>query len=89
MDPRSAARALLALDTDDLAALDRAGVLESTKGIGPATLSVVRDRLETGESRYLEQLRASTPEGLLELLRYGEIEAVPACASSRASSPTS
>jgi DNA polymerase (family 10) len=65
----SAARALLALDTDDLAALDRAGVLESTKGIGPATLSVVRDLIETGESRYLAQLRASTPAGLLELLR--------------------
>jgi DNA polymerase (family X) len=65
----SAARALLTLDTDDLGALDRAGTLEATRGIGPATLSVVRDLIETGESRYLEQLRATTPAGLLELLR--------------------
>jgi DNA polymerase (family 10) len=64
-----AARALLTLDTDDLAALDRAGALAGTRGIGPATLSVVRDLIATGESRYLEQLRAETPPGLLELLR--------------------
>jgi len=64
----TAARALLTLDTDDLGALDRAGALAPVKGLGPATLSVVRDLVETGESRYLEQLRASTPEGLLELL---------------------
>jgi DNA polymerase (family 10) len=64
-----AARALLTLDTDDLGALDRAGALAATRGIGPATLSVVRDLIATGESRYLEQLRADTPAGLLELLR--------------------
>ncbi len=64
-----AARALVALDTDDLAALDRAGTLAGTRGIGPATLSVVRDLIATGESRYLAQLRADTPPGLLELLR--------------------
>jgi DNA polymerase (family 10) len=63
-----AARALLSLDTDDLGALDRAGTLVATKGLGPATLSVVRDLIASGESRYLEQLRASTPSGLLELL---------------------
>ena len=64
----TAARALLTLDTDDLGALDRAGTLAATKGLGPATLSVVRDLITTGESQYLEQLRASTPPGLLELL---------------------
>jgi DNA polymerase (family 10) len=64
-----AARALLTLDTDDLGALDRAGSLAATRGIGPATLSVVRDLIATGESRYLEQLRADTPPGLLDLLR--------------------
>jgi DNA polymerase (family X) len=64
-----AARALLTLDTDDLAALDRAGTLAGTRGIGPATLSVVRDLVATGESRYLEQLRADIPLGLLDLLR--------------------
>ncbi len=64
-----AAQALLKLDTDDLGALDRAGELAAVKGLGPATLSVVRDLVESGESRYLEQLRADTPPGLLELLR--------------------
>jgi DNA polymerase (family 10) len=64
-----AATALLALDTDDLSPLYRSGELARTRGLGPATLSVVRDLIETGESSYLEQLRATTPSGLLELLR--------------------
>src|SRR6185503_14977052 len=34
----------------------------------PATLAVVRDLVESGESRYLEQLRDAVPEGLLELM---------------------
>lgn len=64
-----AARALIALDSDDLAPLVRSGELADTPGIGPATLSVVRDLVETGESAYLNQLREGIPEGLLELLR--------------------
>ena len=64
-----AATALLGLDTDDLAPLLRDGTLGSTRGLGPATLSVVRDLIETGESSYLEQLRATTPSGLIDLLR--------------------
>jgi DNA polymerase (family 10) len=64
-----AADALRAIDADDLAPLERDGTLARTRGIGPATLSVVRDLIATGESRYLEQLRADTPPGLLDLLR--------------------
>lgn len=64
-----AARALIALDSDDLAPLVKSGELANTPGIGPATLSVVRDLVETGESTYLSQLREGIPEGLLELLR--------------------
>ena len=64
-----AATALLALDTDDLTPMVRSGELAKLPGIGPATLNVVRDLTETGESRYLEQLRATTPSGLLDLLR--------------------
>jgi DNA polymerase (family X) len=64
-----AAAALLGIDTDDLAPLLRGGELARTRGLGPATLSVVRDLVETGESSYLEQLRATTPPGLLDLLR--------------------
>jgi DNA polymerase (family 10) len=64
-----AARSLIALDTDDLAPLLRSGELADTPGIGPATLSVVRELVETGESSYLNQLREGIPAGLLELLR--------------------
>ena len=52
-----AARSLIALDTDDLAPLLRSGELADTPGIGPSTLSVVRELVETGESSYLNQLR--------------------------------
>ncbi|MEO7455047.1 MAG: DNA polymerase/3'-5' exonuclease PolX [Gemmatimonadaceae bacterium] len=65
---RGAAAALVALESDDLGELDREGTLAGTRGLGPATLSVVRDLIETGESKYLEQLRAEIPPGLLELL---------------------
>src|SRR5438045_9441580 len=63
-----AARALIALDTDDLGPLLRSGELADTPGIGPATLSVVRDLVETGESRYLNELSEGMPEGMLELM---------------------
>ena len=65
---RMAARSLLAIAADDLAPLLRSGELARVRGLGPATLAVVRDLIETGESRYLEQLREATPEGLLELM---------------------
>jgi DNA polymerase (family X) len=64
-----AAKAVVALDTDDLAPLDRAGTLRALPGVGPATLSVLRDLIATGESEYFEQLRESTPEGLLDMVR--------------------
>ena len=66
---RNAARALLAVQTDDLAPALASGELAELKGIGPATLSTIRELIENGESRYLEQLRSEIPEGLLEMLR--------------------
>jgi DNA polymerase (family 10) len=63
-----AARGLLALGALDLAEAYESGELAGVRGLGPATLAVVRDLIETGESRYLEQLRESTPEGLLDML---------------------
>src|SRR5438309_1513094 len=63
-----AARAIAALGTDDLAPLYRSGELAALRGVGPATLAVIRDLIEEGESRYLEQLRASTPEDVLAML---------------------
>jgi len=63
-----AAQALMAVGTDDLAARHKSGQLAGLRGIGPATLAVIHDLIETGESRYLEELRQATPEGLLEML---------------------
>src|SRR5688572_22145583 len=65
----SAARAVQALDADDLGPMLRSGELAKSAGIGPATLGVIRDLVETGESSYLERLRESTPDGLLEMMR--------------------
>ena len=66
---RTAARTLLGLDTDDLRPLLRAGELNGLAGLGPATLGVLAELAETGESTYLEQLREDTPEGLFEMMR--------------------
>jgi DNA polymerase (family 10) len=66
---QGAARALIALDTDDLGPLLQSGELADTPGIGPATLSVVRDLVETGESSYLNRLSEGMPEGMLDLMR--------------------
>ena len=63
-----AARTIASLDTDDLGALDRAGTLADVPGVGPAVLSVLRELITTGESSYLERVRADIPPGLLELL---------------------
>jgi DNA polymerase (family 10) len=54
---RVAARAVRALDADDLGLLVRSGELAKTPGLGPATVAVIRDLVETGESSHLERLR--------------------------------
>ncbi|MGH7679780.1 MAG: DNA polymerase/3'-5' exonuclease PolX [Gemmatimonadaceae bacterium] len=64
-----AARSLLALGADDLTPLLRSGGLGQLRGLGPATIAVVRDLVESGGSSYLERLREATPEGLLDLMR--------------------
>ena len=65
----NAARALTALDADDLRPLLDDGTLENTPGLGPGTLAVVRDLVANGRSHLLDQLAAETPPGLAELLR--------------------
>ena len=65
----TAAREILALGAEDLAPLLRSGEIGAVRGLGPATLAVIRDLVETGTSRYLDQLRDATPEGLLDMLR--------------------
>ncbi|HEY7235663.1 MAG TPA: DNA polymerase/3'-5' exonuclease PolX [Gemmatimonadaceae bacterium] len=64
----TAASGILALGVDDLAPMLASGDIGKVRGLGPATLSVVRDLVETGSSRYLDQLREATPEGLLDML---------------------
>ena len=64
-----AARAVLALGADDLLSLLKSGELKNTKGVGPATLSVIRELVETGESSYLNRLREATPGGFFDLMR--------------------
>ena len=48
---RGAAKAVLALDADDLAPLVKSGELAKVRGIGRATLGVIADLVETG-ARY-------------------------------------
>jgi DNA polymerase (family X) len=64
-----AARAVLALGADDLAPLLHSGELKKTPGLGPATISVIRELVETGDSSYLERLTQNTPRGLVEMAR--------------------
>ena len=66
---QAAARAVLALETDDVRPLLRSGEMQSLRGLGPATLHVVTELCEVGESSYLDQLLETTPEGLLEMMR--------------------
>ncbi|HEX4470230.1 MAG TPA: PHP domain-containing protein [Gemmatimonadaceae bacterium] len=65
---QTAAKGILTLNADDLRPLLESGEIGRVRGLGPATLAVVRDLVETGSSRYLDQLREATPEGLLDLL---------------------
>lgn len=66
---RNAARNVAALGAIDLRPLIRSGELARVRGVGAATLNVITELAETGQSRYLEQLREQVPEGLLELMR--------------------
>lgn len=65
---KTAARAV-AQYGDDLRDALRDGTLAELKGVGPATLEVIAEVLETGRSRMLEQLRDEIPSGLVEMLR--------------------
>lgn len=66
---QQAARSLLGLSEPDIAPLVSSGAMARLPGIGQTTLGVLRDLVETGDSAYLDQLRETTPEGLVEMLR--------------------
>src|SRR5574338_198827 len=45
------------------------GSLAGTKGIGPATLQIIQELVQTGRSTVLEELQDQVPPGLLEMLQ--------------------
>lgn len=55
----------------DLREARASGALARLKGIGPATIEIVADLLDTGHSRALEDLRDQVPPGLADLLKIG------------------
>ncbi len=63
-----AARAIENLD-DDLGALVGSGRVTSIAGIGKATSAIITEIVETGQSRYLDELRDQYPPGIFDLLR--------------------
>jgi len=63
-----AARAIENLE-EDLAQLVDSGRIYEVSGVGKATGQIVEELVRTGESRYLDELRAQYPPGIFELLR--------------------
>jgi DNA polymerase (family X) len=63
---RNAARAVDRIE-GELAELLAAGALTGTPGLGPGTLAVLRELVETGRSRLYDRLRQETPAGLAQL----------------------
>ena len=64
-----AARSVLALGVDDLTPLLKSGELRKTPNVGPATLSILQELIETGESSYLDRLGENIPHGLVQMAR--------------------
>lgn len=64
---RTAARAIISFPGDLRQSLED-GTLASAKGIGPATLQIVRELVGTGRASMLEELREQIPPGLVEML---------------------
>jgi DNA polymerase (family X) len=64
---RTAARAVSTFPRDLRQSLDD-GSLASAKGVGPATLQIVKELVGTGRASMLEELREQIPAGLVEML---------------------
>lgn len=64
----NAARAVAAF-SGDLADAARSGALGEVKGVGKATLEIVRELFATGRSSALDELRRDVPSGLVEMLQ--------------------
>lgn len=65
----TAARTVQELEAEDIAGLVRSREIAKLPGIGATTLAVLVDLVETGDSSYLDHLRETTPDGLVEMLR--------------------
>lgn len=65
---RSAAKAVGALSSPVAEAIAD-GSLAATKGVGPATLAIVQEVVNSGRSSLLEELREQVPAGLVEMLQ--------------------
>ncbi|MBN2424454.1 MAG: hypothetical protein JXR46_03020 [Calditrichaceae bacterium] len=63
----NAARAL-EMANDDISDLIRSGKIQQVKGIGQAIALKLKTLVETGSLPYYEELKASVPSGLLDLL---------------------
>ena len=63
---RTAARAVDRLE-GDIAERLAAGDLDREWGLGPATIGVIRELVETGHSRLYDRLRQETPAGIVQL----------------------
>ena len=64
----NAARVVEAL-TPDVSALVESGEIRSVKGIGEHLAKVISDLVKTGRSDEYEKVKASLPEGLLQMVR--------------------
>jgi DNA polymerase (family 10) len=64
----NAARVIEAL-TQDLAALVDSGNIRGIKGIGDHLAEIITDLVKSGKSKEYEQVKASLPEGLLQMVR--------------------
>jgi DNA polymerase (family X) len=64
---RTAARAVTGFPGDLRQSLED-GSLAAAKGVGPATLQIVRELVSTGRASMLEELREQIPAGLVEML---------------------
>ncbi|MBI3995987.1 MAG: hypothetical protein HY349_08445, partial [Nitrospirae bacterium] len=64
----NASRTIAALDMD-LGEAVRSGALKEVKGIGVALFEKITELMTTGKLGYYEELKASVPEGLIEMIR--------------------
>jgi DNA polymerase (family 10) len=66
---QTGARALEAMEDDEVTRLVAAGEIESVKGIGAALAQKITELHTTGKLEFYEKLKASVEPGLLELLQ--------------------